>query len=348
MRLQVHDARGNHDTRLCYRSQDRPAHDLPTDGRRRPDSAGLGRIERRRPLTCSRWSGAVRAAWWRVKDSNLRSFRDGFTVRSHWPLGQPARARRRVARGSGSKDSGTTGRRSATGYGRHVGGRAAPSGAHRYRPHQQEHDHGSRTRRSTSSARSTARRSTTPSTRRRRSSASASTSAAPAPRSPGPARRRSPSGRDRGPGQGRARRLQGEAGQAQHLAEVARRRRAAPSGKTYKIDCKIVQGIDSDKAKAISKKIRDEGPKGVQAQIQGDQLRVTGKKKDDLQAVIALLKAGGLRHRPAVHQLPLTLRRRPRRPRAEPARRGRRRAASTERRRAPRTDRRRTGPRGRR
>jgi uncharacterized protein YajQ (UPF0234 family) len=64
------------------------------------------------------------------------------------------------------------------------------------------------------------------------------------------------------------------------------------SGKTYRIDCKIIQGIDSDKAKAISKKIRDEGPKGVQAQIQGDQLRVSGKKKDDLQAVIALLKQG--------------------------------------------------------
>ena len=62
------------------------------------------------------------------------------------------------------------------------------------------------------------------------------------------------------------------------------------SGKTYKIDCRIIQGIDSEKAKAISKKIRDEGPKGVQAQIQGDQLRVTGKKRDDLQAVIALLK----------------------------------------------------------
>ena len=62
------------------------------------------------------------------------------------------------------------------------------------------------------------------------------------------------------------------------------------SGKGQKIDCKIVQGIDSEKAKAISKKIRDEGPKGVQAQIQGDQLRVTGKKRDDLQAVIALLK----------------------------------------------------------
>jgi len=62
------------------------------------------------------------------------------------------------------------------------------------------------------------------------------------------------------------------------------------SGKTYKIECKVLEGIDSDKAKAISKKIRDDGPKGVQAQIQGDQLRVTGKKKDDLQAVIALLK----------------------------------------------------------
>ncbi|GII26504.1 YajQ family cyclic di-GMP-binding protein [Planosporangium mesophilum] len=62
------------------------------------------------------------------------------------------------------------------------------------------------------------------------------------------------------------------------------------SGKTYRIECKIIQGIESDKAKAISKKIRDEGPKGVQAQIQGDQLRVTGKKKDDLQTVISLLK----------------------------------------------------------
>jgi cyclic-di-GMP-binding protein len=63
------------------------------------------------------------------------------------------------------------------------------------------------------------------------------------------------------------------------------------SGKIHRIDCKIVQGISSEKAKAISKKIRDEGPKGVQAQIQGDQLRVTGKKKDDLQAVISMLKA---------------------------------------------------------
>jgi uncharacterized protein YajQ (UPF0234 family) len=62
------------------------------------------------------------------------------------------------------------------------------------------------------------------------------------------------------------------------------------SGKNYKLSGTIVQGIESDKAKQISKRIRDEGPKGVQASIQGDQLRVTAKKKDDLQAVIALLK----------------------------------------------------------
>ncbi|GED99721.1 UPF0234 protein [Gordonia spumicola] len=62
------------------------------------------------------------------------------------------------------------------------------------------------------------------------------------------------------------------------------------SGKTFKISGDIVQGIDSDHAKKISKKIRDEGPKGVKAQIQGDELRVSSKKRDDLQAVIALLK----------------------------------------------------------
>ncbi len=63
-----------------------------------------------------------------------------------------------------------------------------------------------------------------------------------------------------------------------------------PSGKAYKINCRIVQGISADKAKEITKKIRDEGPKGVQTQIQGDQIRVLSKKRDDLQAVIALLK----------------------------------------------------------
>jgi cyclic-di-GMP-binding protein len=64
------------------------------------------------------------------------------------------------------------------------------------------------------------------------------------------------------------------------------------SGQVYKVTGKLVQGIGQDVAKKISKKIRDEGPKGVQAQIQGDQLRVSGKKKDDLQNVIQLLKSG--------------------------------------------------------
>jgi uncharacterized protein YajQ (UPF0234 family) len=62
------------------------------------------------------------------------------------------------------------------------------------------------------------------------------------------------------------------------------------SGKEYRITAKVSEGISQDNAKKVAKVIRDEGPKGVQPQIQGDQLRVSGKKKDDLQAVIALLK----------------------------------------------------------
>ena len=62
------------------------------------------------------------------------------------------------------------------------------------------------------------------------------------------------------------------------------------SGKVHKIECRIKEGISTEKAKEISKKIREEGPRGVQAQIQGDHLRVSSKKKDDLQAVIAMLK----------------------------------------------------------
>ncbi|WP_063002256.1 YajQ family cyclic di-GMP-binding protein [Nocardia mikamii] len=68
----------------------------------------------------------------------------------------------------------------------------------------------------------------------------------------------------------------------------------AASGKTYKITGTLVQGISPENAKKIAKKIRDEGPKGVKAQIQGDELRVSGKKRDDLQAVIALLKGADL------------------------------------------------------
>lgn len=66
------------------------------------------------------------------------------------------------------------------------------------------------------------------------------------------------------------------------------------SGKVYKITGTLVQGISQDNAKKISKIIREEGPKGVKAQIQGDELRVSSKKRDDLQAVISLLKNADL------------------------------------------------------
>ena len=63
-----------------------------------------------------------------------------------------------------------------------------------------------------------------------------------------------------------------------------------PSGKEYKITVALKEGISQDDARKISKIIRDEGPKGIKAQVQGDELRVSAKKKDELQEVIALLK----------------------------------------------------------
>ena len=67
-----------------------------------------------------------------------------------------------------------------------------------------------------------------------------------------------------------------------------------PSGKTYKVTGTLKQGITSEQAKKITKIIRDEGPKGVKAQIQGEEVRVSSKKRDDLQAIIALLKGSDL------------------------------------------------------
>jgi cyclic-di-GMP-binding protein len=64
-----------------------------------------------------------------------------------------------------------------------------------------------------------------------------------------------------------------------------------PSGKTFKVSGTLKQGIDSENAKKITKLIRDEGPKTVKTQIQGDEIRVTSKKRDDLQAVQALLRS---------------------------------------------------------
>ena len=56
----------------------------------------------------------------------------------------------------------------------------------------------------------------------------------------------------------------------------------------------IQVGINSDKAREINRLIKEKGPKGVSSQTQGDTVRVTGKKRDDLQDVIALLKGGDL------------------------------------------------------
>ena len=62
------------------------------------------------------------------------------------------------------------------------------------------------------------------------------------------------------------------------------------SGQQSKIDIALKEGITTEDAKRIGKLIRDEGPKGVKAQVQGDELRVSSKKRDDLQAVQRLVK----------------------------------------------------------
>ena len=63
-----------------------------------------------------------------------------------------------------------------------------------------------------------------------------------------------------------------------------------PSGKECRLLTNLKEGISQDEARKISKIIRDEGPKGVRAQIQGDELRVSSKKKDELQDVQSLLR----------------------------------------------------------
>jgi uncharacterized protein YajQ (UPF0234 family) len=63
------------------------------------------------------------------------------------------------------------------------------------------------------------------------------------------------------------------------------------SGQVSKIAIALKEGISTENAKKVAKLIRDEGPKSVKTQIQGDELRVTSKSRDDLQAVQALVKA---------------------------------------------------------
>ena len=56
----------------------------------------------------------------------------------------------------------------------------------------------------------------------------------------------------------------------------------------------IAVGISGDKAREINRMIKEKGPKGVSSQAQGEAVRVNGKKRDDLQAVITLLKGADL------------------------------------------------------
>lgn len=65
------------------------------------------------------------------------------------------------------------------------------------------------------------------------------------------------------------------------------------SGKTFTVKVGFKEGIDKELAKKVVKTIKDSKAK-VQSSIQGEEIRVTGKKRDDLQGVIALLKGADL------------------------------------------------------
>ena len=67
-----------------------------------------------------------------------------------------------------------------------------------------------------------------------------------------------------------------------------------PSGKEYRIESTLKEGIEQKEAKKISTIIREQGPKSVKANIQGDELRVSSKSRDDLQEVMALLRSSDL------------------------------------------------------
>ena len=64
----------------------------------------------------------------------------------------------------------------------------------------------------------------------------------------------------------------------------------ALSGKTYRINCEFKEGISTENAKKIAKFLKDSGPKSIKAQIQGEDLRVSSKSRDDLQTAIAQVK----------------------------------------------------------
>ncbi len=66
------------------------------------------------------------------------------------------------------------------------------------------------------------------------------------------------------------------------------------SGKETKILCALKAGISKEQASKLNKMIRDSGPKGVKSQVMGDELRVSSKSRDDLQAVQQLVREADL------------------------------------------------------
>ena len=64
----------------------------------------------------------------------------------------------------------------------------------------------------------------------------------------------------------------------------------AQSGKLTKIIATLKEGITTENAKKVAKILKDEGPKSIKTQIQGDELRVSSKSRDDLQTAINIVK----------------------------------------------------------
>ena len=64
----------------------------------------------------------------------------------------------------------------------------------------------------------------------------------------------------------------------------------ALSGKTYRINCDFKEGISTENAKKIARFLKESGPKSLKTQIQGEELRVPSKSRDDLQTAIAQVK----------------------------------------------------------
>ena len=64
----------------------------------------------------------------------------------------------------------------------------------------------------------------------------------------------------------------------------------ALSGKTYRINCEFKEGISTENAKKIAKFLKEKGAKSLKTQIQGDELRVSSKSRDDLQTAITQVK----------------------------------------------------------